>query len=111
MEQNDGAPLLFHPLHFDFLFLKHSSGLFLAEERGGGNEVPLGVLGHCGGVKGLCTQAVLGLRAAKGCAGHGFHHSCCPLSTLSPGHPQAHPSRPAPAIPSMTTQIQPSCGL
>lgn len=27
--------------------------------------MPLGVLGHCGGVKGLCTQAALGLRAAK----------------------------------------------
>ena len=93
------APLLLHPLHFDFLFFKHGSGPFLAEESGEGNAVPLGVLGHCDGVKGLCTQAALGPRDAVGCGGLGVHRSLLSSSTLSPGHPQVHP---------LPGQLQPS---
>lgn len=81
------APLLLHPLHFDFSFCKRGSGSLLAEESGEGNEASLGVLGHRDGVKGLCTQAALGPRAAKGRGGFGLHHSGRSLSTLSPGHP------------------------
>jgi len=44
--------------------------------------VPLSVLGHCDGVKGLCTQAALGPRAAEGCGGLGLHHSLLSPSTF-----------------------------
>lgn len=53
--------------------------------------MPLGVLGHCDGVKGLCTQAALSPKAAEGWGGLGLHRSLLSPSTLSPGHPQVHP--------------------
>lgn len=84
-------PLLLNPLFFEFLVVKHGSGPFLAEESREGNEVPLGVLGHCDGVKGSSTQAALSPRAAKGWGGLRLHRSLLPPSTLSPGHPQVHP--------------------
>lgn len=69
--------------------------------------MPLGALGHRNRVKGLCTQAALGLRAAKGWGDSGSIAPCCPPAPFpqatqkSPpakasfGHPQRDSPNPA----------------